>query len=169
MFKKSTLNRKLQRKNKIKIFLDNAQHKCDKFLHNNLKHLEVSNYQYTSHEAIEELGLEEELINQLVEDFVAQILKSNQLFLDYLEELKREKKLGRELNYTPLRELAHKNIGVAKNLRIEDSKKILDELMKKEDLNYLALCAVALKACTIKLRPRYAYDVLRLIKIKNSL
>lgn len=108
-------------------------------------------------------------MNQLVEDYVSQILKSKTLFLQHLSELETSIKTSKDLNYIPLRELAHKNLGVAKNLRIEDGIKILDELMNENDLDYLVICVEALCACAIRLKPKCAHATTTLIGIKNSL
>jgi hypothetical protein len=63
-----------------------------------------------------------------------------------------------------LKNLAHKNLGVARNLRIEDAQVLLSELMYNHtDFEYLKNCIEALMACTFKLNPPYAYDVLKLL------
>jgi hypothetical protein len=41
--------------------------------------------------------------------------------------------------------------------------------MTKDDLDYLGECLEALRACTIKLKPKLAYETMQLIKIKSSL
>ncbi|MEJ2373430.1 MAG: hypothetical protein P8Y16_06520, partial [Sulfurimonas sp.] len=73
------------------------------------------------------------------------------------------------LDYIPFRELAHKNLGVARNLRIQDAQVLLYELMKKDDLDYLVTCLEALKYCAIKLNPKRAYDTIRLMEVKSNL
>lgn len=136
---------------------------------NELKYLNINNYQYTTDLAVEELGLEVELIEQLIEDYISQIIKSIPLFEQHLNKLKENKKLKLELDYTDMRELAHKNLGVARNLRIEDAEKILFRMMKTNELDCLLVCLNALLASTIILKPKYAYEIIKLIKIKNSL
>ncbi|EDZ61430.1 hypothetical protein SMGD1_2410 [Sulfurimonas gotlandica GD1] len=163
-----TLERRQQDKD-ILIFIDNTLKESNLFLQHNLNNLQIQDYVYSPDEAIEELGLDSELINQLVEDYVSQILKSKVLFLKHLNELQYSVDNSKELDYTPLRELAHKNLGVAKNLRIEDGIKILDELMKKDDLAYLILCVEGLAACAVRLRPKCAYQTIKLIDLKSSL
>lgn len=153
----------------IEAFLLSANVLCDELLPIELSSLEISGYVYTSGEAVEELGLDDELIHHLVEDYVAQILKSVYIFADLLLALKIAKKDGNVLNYLPLRELAHKNLGVARNLRIKDAEKLLFELMKKDDLEYLEICIQALQACAIKLKPICAYNTVTTIKIKKKL
>ncbi|SFV66982.1 hypothetical protein MNB_SM-6-445 [hydrothermal vent metagenome] len=146
-----------------------AQEVCYKLLSGKLAHLNIQNYNYDTKEAVAELGLDEEMIQQLVDDYVAQIIKAILQFDEYMQQLKDSQENERILDYTPFRELAHKNLGVARNLRIKDAEALLYELMKKDDLEYLLICLEALKVCAIKLRPKCAYDTIKLIKVKNSL
>ncbi|WP_415251468.1 hypothetical protein [Sulfurimonas sp.] len=136
---------------------------------NELKEINIHNYSYTPDEAIEELGLELEEINHLIDDYVIQIVTSNMAFLQYLHELQSSKDNHKIMNFTPLQELAHKNLGVARNLRIHDAQKLLYTIMKEEDLEHIFLCLEGLFACVTILRPQKAFDTLRLIKVKNSL
>lgn len=153
----------------VAAFLLSANELCKELSLTELKNLQIDGYVYVSNEAVEELGLDDELIHHLVEDYVAQILKSVYIFADLLLGLKVAKKENRILNYQPFRELAHKNLGVAKNLRIKDAEKLLFELMKKDDLEYLELAIQALQACAIKLKPICAYNTITTIKIKKTL
>ena len=66
-------------------------------------------------------------------------------------------------------ELAHKNLGVARNLRIKDAEKILYHMMKKDDLKYLEACLIALEASAILLKPECAFNTMKLIEAKNLL
>lgn len=141
----------------------------DSLFKNELKALIVQDYTYTPDEAVEELGLELELVNHLIEDYVIQIVKSNMTFLEHLEKLKQSTMDGKTVDYTDLRELAHKNLGVARNLRIYDAEKLLYTIMKEDDLEHIFLCLEGLFACVTILRPQKAFDTLRLIKVKNSL
>lgn len=134
-----------------------------------LSDLKIEGYEYDPSIAEEELGLDAELVEQLVEDYVEQITKSVVQFEKYLKELQNSQSNAKELDYTPFRELAHKNLGVARNLRINDAQVLLYELMTKDDLDYLVNCLEALKYCAIKLKPKRAYDTLLLIALKNSL
>ena len=134
-----------------------------------LKDLNIVNYKYTPKLAIEELGLDLELVNQLIEDYVIQVIKSNIVFLEHINELQDAKNNNKELDYTPLRELAHKNLGVARNLRIEDSEKILYEIMTNDNLDYIVRCLEGLLASVVLLKPIQAYNTIRLIKIKDSI
>ena len=136
---------------------------------NELQEMNMGNYSYTPDEAIEELGLELEEINHLIDDYVAQIVKSNMTFLHYLHGLQVSRDNQKNMDYTPLRELAHKNLGVARNLRIHDAQKLLYTIMKEDDLGRIFLCLEGLFACVTILRPQKAFDTLRLIKVKNSL
>ena len=137
---------------------------CYSMFEHELAVLDITGYKYSTHEAVEELGLDEELVHQLLEDYVSQIIKSVTLFREYISNI--EERI--DLDYTPLRELAHKNLGVARNLRIKDAEKLLYELMKKDDLQHLRFCLMALELCAIKLKPVCAYDTLHLIKVKSS-
>lgn len=153
----------------IEALLLSANELCEELLLTELKDLQIAGYTYVSSEAVEELGLDDALVHHLVEDYVAQILKSVYIFADLLLALKVARKEHAVLNYLPLRELAHKNLGVARNLRIKDAEKLLFELMKKDDLEYLEICIQALQACAIKLKPVCAYNTVTTIQIKKTL
>ena len=131
--------------------------------------LDIHQYCYNPKEAVDELGLDEELVNQLVADYVAQIIRSVVQFEEYLKTLFDSQTNHINMDYTPFRELAHKNLGVARNLRIKDAEKLLYELMKRDELEYLVVCLEALKVSAIKLNPQCAYDTIKLIHIKNTL
>ena len=73
------------------------------------------------------------------------------------------------LDFENIRNLAHKNLGVARNLRIVDAQILLTILMKDDDLDYMRVCAKALEISAMKLNPLCAYETLNLIKVKNSL
>ncbi|WP_226962097.1 hypothetical protein [Sulfurimonas marina] len=148
---------------------EQAEILCHELFVFELSHLDIENYAYNPAAAVEELGLDQELVEQLVEDYVEQVTKSVVQFELYLKKLQDSKAHQEELDYTPFRELAHKNLGVARNLRIHDAQVLLYELMKKDDLDYLLTCLEALKYCAIKLKPKRAYDTLRLMEVKSSL
>ncbi|MCK4875852.1 MAG: hypothetical protein KAS26_08405 [Sulfurimonas sp.] len=141
----------------------------DNFLKKSLESLDISHYCYDIGEAVAELDLDEDIIRQLLEDYVIQILKSKITFYKYIQELKQAELDNIDLDYTNIRELAHKNLGVARNLRIKDAKKLLEVLMKEENLDYLRLCIKALEISAVKLHPLCAYETLNLIQVKNSL
>jgi len=149
--------------------LDEAKKTCLKLSTTELNQLQIGNYKYEAKDAIEELGITSDLVHQLVEDYVVQIIKSEVHFLNIINELKKDEQNQKELDYTELRELIHKNLGVARNLRIKDAQTILEEMMGKEDLIYLSYAVNALYACAVKLKPTCAYDTIKLIEIKNSL
>jgi len=149
--------------------LADATQICDTLTATVLRDLDIHNYCYDPKEAVEELGLDEELVHQLVADYVAQVIRSVVQFENYLKSLHSSQQNHTNMDYTPFRELAHKNLGVARNLRIKDAEKLLYELMKKDDLEYLVICLEALKVCAIKLNPECAYDTIKLIHIKNNL
>jgi len=169
MLKKFKFFIRSSRAKDIASLLNEATEVCDTLTSNELAALEIKNYVYNAKEAVEDLGLDEALVNELVEDYVDQIVKSITQFESYLETLQESQDNELTLDYVPFRELAHKNLGVARNLRIKDAEKLLYELMKKDDLEYLLTCLEALKVCAIKLKPARAFDTLKLIKVKNSL
>ena len=139
------------------------------FLDENIKDLDISKYKYNINTAVNDLGLDRELIRQLLEDYIIQILKSNLSFYSYIEKLQKSKSEGKILDFENLRNLAHKNLGVARNLRIEDAQKLLSILLKDDDLEYMQLCVKALEITAVKLNPLCAYETLNLIEVKNSL
>jgi len=139
------------------------------FLKNNLQELDICNYKFDYSLVVEELGLEKELIFQLLEDYIIQILKSKVIFLKYIKELQQTKVENSILDYGNIRNLAHKNLGVAKNLRIVDAQKLLTILMNEDDLEYMKLCIEGLEISAVKLIPLCAYETISLIKVKNSL
>ena len=154
------IERRQAKNNEIRVLVEKAHNACHSFFQ--------SQYKYNSNEAVCELGLEEELIHQLLEDYVAQIIKAVIQFEGMLYRLQSDKDANNELNYIPLRELAHKNLGVARNLRIEDAIALLDDLMKKDDLEHLFVCIETLRACAIRLKPEYAYNTIKLIEVKST-
>ena len=125
-------------------------------------------YKYSSQEAMEELGIDDELVEELVEDYVAQIIKDVIQLEEMLYILQAKVDAKEELNYVEFRELAHKNLGVARNLRIKDAVVLLGELMKKDDLEYLFNCIETLRACAIRLKPVHAYKTIKIIEVKNT-
>jgi hypothetical protein len=153
----------------VELLKQSALEVCDELFADKLAHLSIKEYQYNTKEAVAELGLDEDMVEQLVDDYVAQIIKAIIQFDEYMEKLQDSEANKRELDYTLFRDLAHKNLGVARNLRIKDAEVLLYELMKKDDLEYLLTCLEALKLCAIKLRPQCAYDTIKLIQVKNSL
>jgi hypothetical protein len=172
MLKKLNFFKKRQVKEPIQdvAYLErSAAEVCHELLSGKLAHLNIENYTYDSAEAVAELGLDKEMVKTLVDDYVAQIIKAILQFDEYMEKLQDSKDKELTLDYTLFRELAHKNLGVARNLRIKDAETLLYELMKKDDLVYLLTCLEALKVCAIKLRPQCAYDTIKLIRVKNSL
>lgn len=163
------LERRQEINRELRDSIEKTLQESTEFLQNNLDSSQILDYKYTTDEAEKEMGLEADLVNELVEDYVIQIIKSKTQFLQYIQTLQTAKEKSIEPDYTMLRELSHKNLGVAKNLRIKDAIHILNELMKKDDLAYLTLCVKILEACAIRLNPKCAYKTLKLIDIKNSL
>jgi len=168
MHNKPYTDEELLKKKEMLKFLDKNSISCDELSSVLSSHLGVADYIYSTNIAVEELGLDEELVNQLVEDYVVQIIKSKAVFAKYLDNLKKQKNNNKELDYVDFRELAHKNLGVARNLRIEDAQKLIYELMTKDDLDYLGKCLDVLMACAVRLRPELAQKTIKLIEVKNS-
>lgn len=146
-----------------------AHEECKKLLGTAFTHLDLCHYVYSTKEAVDELGLDEELVLELVDDYVAQIIKAVRLFEKHLKVLNCSSVDGEVLDFTPIRELAHKNLGVARNLRIEDAKALLGEIMASSDLEHLALCVKALHICAVQLSPECAQKTLKLIELKSSI
>ena len=113
---------------------------------------------YTPDEASRQLGLSYELIEELVEDYVAQILHTNDEFRLLLSKMWEDGFFDKEIDYEPLRDLAHKNLGVAKNLRIENGISILNTLREEEDLHKISECLDLLIISAIRLKPKKACE-----------
>ena len=160
MIKKSKYISSLRETNSLQDTLDGALNLLDKYKFND--------YKYTPNVAMEELGLDLDLIDQLLEDYVRQIITYHVSFSEYINTLQFNKENGLGLEYTDLRELAHKNLGVARNLRIKDAEKLLTIIMKVDDTEYILSALEALIACAIKLKPKSAYDTLSIMKIKET-
>ncbi len=133
-----------------------------------LQYLSINDYEYNPNIACDELGLGLELVNHLIEDYVQQILHTQTFFLRYINKLKDDKQADKELDYTSVRDLAHKNLGVARNLRIEVGEKILFQMMTIDDLETILKYLEALIATTIILNPECAYKVIASRGINDS-
>jgi len=161
---------KMVKKSKYLSTLTNVN-SVEEALENALKLLEnfnIKNYHYSPNEAVEELGLDLEIVEQLVQDYVIQIMNASSAFVKHHDVLQNSQENGDTLKYDLLRDLAHKNLGVARNLRIKDAEKLLKIIMNVDDLDYVLKALEALVACAIKLKPKAAYDTLVLIKIKTT-
>lgn len=162
-------NPKLNKQEEISLLLQDAIKRC-KNLKNKLNcSFDLCDYIYTTQEAIMELGIDDELIHQLVEDYVEQVIKTKQLFEEKITILENSQTNNEPLDFTPLRELAHKNLGVARNLRIKDGQSILEKMMEEENIDCLRECLKILEICAIRLKPESAFDTIKLIKIKSSI
>jgi len=153
----------------IEPFKARAQKLYQEIISKNFAHLDILEYSYVNDEAMQELGLDEELVNELVEDYVTQIIKALLQFEEELKKVQEIKEKGFMPDFTTFTELVHKNLGVARNLRIKDAQLILSEMMHSQDLEYLYLCLCALEASAIRLKPVCAYKTYKLIEIKSSL
>ncbi|MDY0117073.1 MAG: hypothetical protein RBR59_05825 [Sulfurimonadaceae bacterium] len=162
-------NQKLSKQEEIALLLQDAETECKHLRDKTECVFDLCDYIYTTQEAISELGLDDELIHQLVEDYVEQVLKTKQLFSYYITELDNARENHKPLDFIPLRELAHKNLGVARNLRIKDGQSILEKMMHEENIDCLRYYLKALEVCAIKLKPEVAYNTIKLIKIKSTI
>ncbi len=141
-------------------YVQQAKKKCQR-LKDELAEFGEGDHDYSMEVTKEELGLDDELINSLLEDYVVQIISTMPQFRKLAKELQKELKKGRQPDFQPLRDLAHKNLGVARNLRIKDAQKILSVIMKKEDAEAILECLEFLESCAIMLKPEVAYKVYR--------
>ena len=140
-------------------YLYRAQKKCEELKNSTSLELEAEDHLYSVETAKEELGLDDELIESLLEDYVTQIIHTLPQFRSIIKHIRKELKKGKKADLTPLRDLAHKNLGVARNLRIKDAQKILYAIMKNDDLDFVEECLEYLEACAVLLRPQVAYEV----------
>ncbi|MBT5935519.1 hypothetical protein [Sulfurimonas sp.] len=158
------LDKKIERQNNKNIELRDFVKNANKVYKSFFK----TEYNYSNNEALEELGLDEELMDQLLEDYISQIIKAIVQFEHMIYKLQNAKDAKKELDYTELRDLAHKNLGVARNLRIKDAVILLDDLMNKDELEYLFLCIEVLQASAVRINPKCAFNTIKLIEVKSS-
>lgn len=123
-------------------------------------------YIYETKEAAQELGLEEELIEELIEDYIAQVFKTNIEFTNLISSMWEKNFLNTEYSLEPLMNLIHKSLGVAKNLRIKDAVFILSAIQEQNDLEIISIYLDTLVNCTIKLRPKQAIYNINYLNIK---
>jgi len=129
---------------------------------------ELKNYRYDHSVAAKELGLDKDLIEQLVQDYISQILNTRYQFDNLIDNIAKLKNIDKEAKKIDLKNLAHKNLGVVKNLRIEDAQVFLKDIMVIDDIKHLRDCVDALEACAFKLNPTYAFSVLQIMELKSS-
>ena len=133
-----------------------AEEKCAKF-QNCISTIQEEDHHYSMETAKEELGLEDELIETLLSDFVTQIITTLPQFRQIVKKMQNDFKKGLRVDFDAFRNLVHKNLGVARNLRIKNVQKILYSLMKEEDLGKIKRCMEYLEGCVILLKPEVAY------------
>jgi hypothetical protein len=148
-------NRKIKN-NKMRIYIQKSYDLYNSFF--------KAQYVYNDKEALEELGIESELIHQLLEDFAVQIIQSNITLHKKISLLKKDRLYDQELDFTPFRDIIHKNLGVARNLRVKDSIEVLTELMVETNFQRIEELLEVFEACALNLRPIQAYEALQLIK-----
>ena len=125
-----------------------------------IKSVYDKDYVYDPAQAVAELGLDEELIDELIEDYVEQIMRTYDEFRFCLSRVWEQHFLDEEINFTSLRDLAHKNLGVAKNLRVQNGISLLTEIKNQEDLDKISQCLDLLIISSIKLKPRKACEAM---------
>ena len=149
-----------QYKEDIKDILNDAILERNKTFALEFQHLNLQNYYYKTDEAVAELDIESEIIDELIEDYVKQIMDAETKFINILNKLKQDQTLGNKLDFKELRELAHKNLGVARNLRIVDAQSFLTILMKEDNLEAIQQALSALVLSTVILKPEIAYNTM---------
>ena len=168
MLDKVIIDDTVSKDDNIASILKLAQSVCDKVIEHKQEEFSPT-YVFDYSKPAHELGLEEELIAQLIEDYIYQIFNSYNSFRTILDNISKSEEKDLDVHLIELKNLAHKNLGVARNLRIEDSQILLSELMNNHtDIEYLRKCVEALMGCSFKLNPSYAYDVLKLKKVKDN-
>jgi hypothetical protein len=136
-------------------YVQNAKENCTELQKNvAFSHLSLD---YSMEITKEELGLDDELINSLLEDFVAQIIRNLSTFRTLAQELLQQKSQGKATDPQPFYDLTHKNLGVARNLRIENARMILEKMMKETDFKKTLAYIDYLESCVILLKPEIAY------------
>lgn len=155
----NNLSKKLfQNRDSLDEYIDHAKQKCEQ-LKGVLANVEEDDHIYSIETTKEALGLDGELIESLLEDYVAQIIRALPQFRQMIKEIRKDMKQGKNVDFTPLHDLAHKNLGAARNLRIKDAQKILHFIMTNEDLEKIESCLEYLEACAILLKPEAAYKI----------
>jgi len=166
MFKKFRYSNQLSKEKDIDLVLQDITQTCKEIKHQEFLKLDICDYKFDIETTIEELGLDKYTIKQFIEGYVTQLLNNIEDFKILIQNLEKKSFIEKS-DFIKLRELAHKNLGVARNLRITDAEKLLNEIMTKDDLEYLKLCVDTLEVCTIKLSPNTAYNVINMINIKK--
>jgi hypothetical protein len=123
--------------------------------------LDICDYKYTTDEAVKELCIDQETIAVILNEYIKQVFESLFIFEIMLKKLKLDSSLNKELDFTKIQELAHKNLGVARNLRIKDAEKLLTIVMHNKDLELIEICLDMLQFTTIKLDPDMAYNMIK--------
>jgi hypothetical protein len=150
------VGKRKERNHKMRVYIEKSYDLYNSFFE--------TQYIYDDTEALEELGIDSELIHQLLEDFAIQIIQSNITLHKTLSILKKEKLHGEELDFTPFRNAIHKNLGVARNLRVKDSIEVLTKLMEETDFQRMEELLEVFEACAFKLKPTQAYEALQFLK-----
>ncbi len=158
MFTKFSFTNNLSKEEDIANVINHISQMCKEETHPRFKELNLCDYHYCIEQAVNDLDLDAELIEEFLDAYVMQILEVIPQFENYFDELRENDHSMIVFDYSHIRNLAHKNLGVARNLRIKDAEKLLSVMMKTENLEYLELCLDALETFAIRLRPNIAYD-----------
>lgn len=152
----NNLSKKIFKKHdSLEKYLEHAKERCDEL--KNFAEFKAEDHIYSMETTKEELGLDDELIDSLLEDYVVQIITTLPDFRQIIKKMREDQNSGKSMDFKPLRDLAHKNLGVARNLRIKNAQKILASIMKKDDLDEVERFLEYLEACAILLKPEIAY------------
>jgi len=160
-------SKNLSKEEEIATVLKDYDRLCRSIDHKVFKELDICDYKYTTDEAVKELCIDEDTVNTILNEYIKQLYDSLFIFDIMIKRLKLDQSLNKELNYTPLRELAHKNLGVARNLRIKDAEKLLTAIMHSDDLELIEISLDMLQYTTIRLDPELSYDVIKSVIAKG--
>lgn len=163
MFESSVYISQLSQCNNPEELLSRVNSIVNSFSSNEFILSNIRDYSYDKDLAMEELGLESEEVEQLFNDYISQILKACDTFLILIHSLK---KMFHDDTYEELRDLAHKNLGVARNLRVKNAQKFLYNIMTLENLDVVKENVEALILSSILLNSRKSFLALQLLKEK---
>ncbi len=104
---------------------------------------------YDMQKAKDELGIDEVLIAEFLEDFTIQLL----IFLNHYE----------TSSIPNLGEAIHKNLGVARNMMCRDIELILEQIKRYDDESQIKELMQKLKCLAIRLNTKVAINTLELI------
>jgi len=157
-FTNNLSKKSLHHQESIEDYLERARKKCEE-LRNHHLNIKEEDHHYSIETTKDELGLDDELINSLLDDFVIQMISTLPQFRQIIKEMRQKSRRGEVVDFNPLKDLAHKNLGVARNLRVKDAQKILYFIMNNNNLEEIERSLEYLEACMILLKPDIAYKI----------